>query len=368
MVASGRRRLDLEKLDAWLKEIGADRLWLATALLTRMERSVHRRKSHATMASSVQAEINRWASKGLSRMYQSLLSEVTDRLSVNWYLDQPNARVNENISTQPSVSPVNRTTEPNAFGGPKSADASPASANAASPAIERDDDRYELRSAHLLDQFFADFKAASAFYTTGTNLRRIVANRYLDHVSDLLGRGGIVKALMHHPKSKVCEYAMIQDIGISVSRCDPNRSRRSARSMWNIDEYRRLVHNNLSALCELREQTENGANLKIRTTNYMLSFGLDAFFFDKGHKKGALYVRFYPLPRRNADNPDKPCIRFDHGEPTWFDFFKDQFDLHWAPPTRGGLAQDVSPHYPWRLSWEDVRKKLKVPNGDLVFW
>lgn len=355
-MATARRRLDVQKLDAWLESTGSDRHWLARELLLKMQRSAHQRKGHATKESSVLAAINHWGSHGLSRMYQELLRVITDRQSDSWYLDVDKEASSASNAVKPSA---RATPETGAL------DHEPA------PRLrEGADEKYTFRFAHLRDQFIKDFQRATIFYTTGTNLRRIIANRYLDHVRELLKRDGVVKALMHHPNSKVCEYAMIQDIGIAVSPCSPQGKRQAsqAHTAWDIGEYRRLVHNNLSAFCEVRAKAEKGLNLHIRTTNYMLAFGLDAFFFDAARKTGAIYIRFYPLPRRNADDPDKPCIRLDHTQPVWFDFFRDQFDLHWAPARRGGLAQDVTSSYPWQSTWEDISKKLKPPNNDRVFW
>lgn len=357
-MATARRRLDVQKLDAWLESISSDRHWLASALLQQMQRSAHQRKRHATKESSVLTAINHWGSHGLSRMYQELLRVITDRQSNSWYLDVDKEASSASDAIKPPTRAIAET-------GTLDREPTPRPSEGA-------DEKYTFRFAHLQAQFIRDFQRATIFYTTGTNLRRIIANRYLDYVSELLKRGGVVKALMHHPNSKVCEYAMIQDIGIGipVSQCGPQRKRQTskAHTAWDIGEYRRLVHNNLSALCEARAQAEKGSNLRIRTTNYMLAFGLDAFFFDSERKTGAIYLRFYPLPRRNADDPDKPCIRLDHTQPVWFDFFRDQFDVHWAPARRGGLAHDVTTSYPWRSAWEDVSKTLKSPNNDRVFW
>jgi hypothetical protein len=101
--------------------------------------------------------------------------------------------------------------------------------------------------------------------------------------------------------------------------------------------------------------------LKIRVTPLMLAFGLDAFFRSPDGKTGTIYVRFYPLPHFAEPHPDKPIIKVQHTDSRWYDHFKDQFDRHWAPPSRGGLAMDVPDSYPYDSSWEDVRDTLQEP-------
>jgi len=206
---------------------------------------------------------------------------------------------------------------------------------------------YGNQTAGAIDEFFHEFypkdfkeelRNAEQLWATGTNLRRIVLDRYhLSSVRNILKRGGELKVLMNHPESASCAFAMIQDRGVGSS----------------LEEYKADVHRNLSKFCELRETAPNGKNLQLRTIDYPLSFGLDVI---NGHSDtdGIIYVRFYPLPDLQQTSEDRPIIRLSAAEGYWYDFFKEQFERHWLEKGKKGLAEDVPPKYPWRSSWAEL--------------
>jgi hypothetical protein len=192
---------------------------------------------------------------------------------------------------------------------------------------------FDVRSYTILERYYpreyeTDLMSAEELWITGTNLRRIVSEGYLKYIEDILSRGGVVKVLMHHPTSDACTYAMIQDRGPAS----------------DIAAYREFVHENLIAFCKIRATNLNGRNLLIRTIDYMLTFGLDIINGgDKG--SGTTYVRFYPLPRRQETLEDRPIIRLNQEQGTWYDFFKGQFERHWSKKSDGGLAEDLPEDY-----------------------
>lgn len=231
--------------------------------------------------------------------------------------------------------------------------------------MEEERERYVLYSTYQEERYDRDLQKAAALSITGTNLRRIVRGGYLGQIEDVLERNGEVRVLMHHPASDVCVNAMVQDIGIDVEPCAHNQKRQSVarRQGQHLDiaQYRKLVHNNLSEFCRIRDTGNNGKKLKIRVTPIMLAFGLDACFFDHEGETGTIYVRLYPLPDFSEPHKDKPIIKVRHSDARWYGHFKKQFDLLWAPPSRGGLAMDVPDDYPWQSSWDEVSETLKEP-------
>jgi transcriptional regulator with XRE-family HTH domain len=169
-----------------------------------------------------------------------------------------------------------------------------------------------------------ELKNADELCITGTNLRRIVSYAYLTCIEEILARNGVVKVLMHHPKYDACRYAMLQDRG-------PGSDLRA---------YKKLVKENLGAFCRIRAMPKIGKNLQIRTIDYMLAFGLDMIDPDD-KSKGAIYVRFYPLPKMSEGLEDRPIIKLKHIDGQWYRFFREQFERHWLAKANGGLAEDV---------------------------
>jgi hypothetical protein len=140
-----------------------------------------------------------------------------------------------------------------------------------------------------------------------------------------------VKVLMHHPKYDVCKYAMMQD----GPGTDP-------------DGYKQLVHEHLSEFCRMRATAERGGNLKIRTIDYMLTFGLD-IMNGNNEATGIVYVRYYPLPRKNEKRvDDKPIVRLTQNDARWYAFYVGQFERHWNDAAHQGWAEDVPATYPWQ--------------------
>ncbi len=182
------------------------------------------------------------------------------------------------------------------------------------------------------DEYESDFKNANELWITGTNLRRIIvgdgSGTYLRYIRDVLSRKGVVKVLMNHPDSCACKYAMMQDGGPAS----------------DLEAYRRQVRKNLGAFCKLRSEATNGRNLLIRTIDYMLTFGLD-IMNGNDEERGIVYVRFYPLPGRNAAVDDRPIVRLNQHDSRWYNFFKQQFELHWNDEANDGWAVDFPLDY-----------------------
>jgi transcriptional regulator with XRE-family HTH domain len=193
-------------------------------------------------------------------------------------------------------------------------------------------------SAFYPNEYGTELRSATHLWVTGTNLRRIVTDNYLGHVRQILERGGSVKVLMNHPLDEACRFAMIQDRGPGS----------------DLRLYKEHVHHNLSKFCEIRETGRNGKNLEIRTINYPLSFGLD-ILNGENETAGVIYVRFYPLPNMQVPSEDRPIVKLRAVDGYWYDFFKDQFERHWADKAHRGLAENLL-NYSWRSALASISK------------
>src|ERR1700733_1517546 len=158
-------------------------------------------------------------------------------------------------------------------------------------------------------QYNLDFENAEELWILGTNLQRIVANKKLKQIRQILSRNGSVRILMHRPAYQAaCKFAMIQE-GLND---------------WG--GYCLGVRNNLLKFFELRAEQRIGQRLEIRTINYMLAFGLDVMNADNQNAGSAVYLRMYPLPPSGLNNfEDQPVVMFRPNDGRWYDFFKDQF-------------------------------------------
>lgn len=182
-------------------------------------------------------------------------------------------------------------------------------------------------------EYDKDFERAGELWMTGSNMRRIATDDgdgyYLQCIKEIIRTGGTVKLLMNHPDSPVLEYSMMQD----------------PAGAKNLDAYKKVVRDNLAAFCRIRAG-EGGKNLQIRTINYMPTFGLD--IMNGSHPELAIvYVRFYPLPKRNVALADRPIVKFNRNDDRWCKFFLEQFENHWNDEAQDGWAVDLPPDYPY---------------------
>lgn len=194
-------------------------------------------------------------------------------------------------------------------------------------------------SAFYPNEYGTELRSATQLWITGTNLRRIVQDNYLGHVRTILERGGSVKVLMNHPLDEACRFAMIQDSGPGS----------------DLRLYKELVHKNLSKFWEVQETGRNGKNLEIRTIDYPLSFGLDVLN-GESDTTGIIYVRFYPLPNMQVHSEDRPIVKLRAVDGYWYDFFKDQFERHWADKANRGLAVHLT-KYSWQSPLASISKQ-----------
>ena len=347
------RRLDMTRLDAWLEAEGKDRHWLADKIFQQMSSSSRKRRGHATTAKSVEVGINRWQERALTPMYQALLLRATAGASENWYLDGWPVRTNtlatpdaarQDNEGDPLPKVLSRRRSKNAAESPKSIKRE---VRHPFKRIRRDQSHREgllnriLQRNYNFRQYEIDLKNARSLSITGSNLRRIVTNRYLPAIHKVMMRAKDtdepnVKVLMHDPLSNLCETAMIQDKGFGS----------------NIHEYRELVATNLSAFCWLRAKSPRGDKLLIRTMEYMPTFGLDVI--DGGSRESSIWIRFYPLPDPSEDDKDKPIVRLTENDGFWYEFFSKQFDQHWDC----GIATDVADTYDWQSQETKFKSKL----------
>jgi len=179
------------------------------------------------------------------------------------------------------------------------------------------------------DEYENDFDEAEQVWITGTNLRRIVTDRKLAQVNNVLRKkNGSVKILMHRPRDPVCKYAMLQE-GLGPDQ---------------LPQYAVDVRDNLLEFFKIREDAAIGHKMEIKTIDYMFTFGLDVMNGTRHDATSAVYLRLYPLPRAGIKKVgDQPMIKFRHTDPRWYDFFVDQFTYHWEHEAAEELAPDWDP-------------------------
>lgn len=204
--------------------------------------------------------------------------------------------------------------------------------------IETSDAEFRTRASvgyKYPGEYDRDFSNANELNMTGSNLRRIAGDSsgfYFDCIRKVLFAGGTVRVLMNHPDDVACCYAFMQD---------PVQAK-------SLLEYQKMVENNLRAFCKIKQEAikDNApGKMLIRTIDYMLAFGLD-IIYGADASKPIIYVRFYPLPKKEGGLlEERPIIKFTHSDTRWCKFFIGQFQNHWASEEEDGWAKDVPLNY-----------------------
>lgn len=173
-----------------------------------------------------------------------------------------------------------------------------------------------LRRAPRYDDELA---AAEQIFIAGVTLSRTVRT-YLGIFEERLKAGASIRLIIIDPQSNVVEQAALRSFGVTDARYYPNRIRPT------LDIFKILA-----SLPNLK------GSLELSLLPFLPSFGL--IMIDPDKTEGKIYVEIY----QHKSVALNPAFVLERGsEPTWYDFFREQFDLLWdsARPVEAGDTQE----------------------------